>query len=87
MGSVGDGGDDEAIGADAIEDGIRSAADDEFTDARFRADAAEGGMNSQSFKDRNDANGQAFGGVWLVQGNEGANFLEAGQSRGRPDDL
>src|SRR5258708_18040771 len=87
LGGVGDGGDDEAVGADAIEDGIRSAADDEFTDAGFRADAAEIGMNSQSFNDGNDAGGQAFGGVRLVQGNEGTNFLEAGQSQGRPDDL
>src|SRR5260370_1791075 len=87
LGGVGDGGDDEAVGADAIEDGIRSAADDEFTDAGFRADAAEVGMNSQSFHDGNDAGGQAFGGVRLVQGNEGTNFLEAGQSQGRPDDL
>ena len=84
---MGDGGNDEAAGADAIEDGIRSAADDEFTDARFRTDAAEIGMNSQSFNDGNDARGQAFGGVRLVQGHEGANFLEAGQSQGRPDDL
>ena len=49
---MGDGGDDEAVGADAIENGIRSAAslrepqltrrdDDEFTDAGFRADAAQ----------------------------------------------
>ena len=51
LGGVGDGGDDEAVGADAIEDGIRSATDDEFTDAGFRADAAEIGMNSQSFND------------------------------------
>ncbi len=51
LGGVGDGGDDEAVGADAIEDGIRSAADDEFTDAGFRAGAAEIGMNSQSFND------------------------------------
>jgi hypothetical protein len=84
---VGNGGDDEALRADAIENGIRSAADEEFTDAGFRADAAEIRMNSQSFNDRNDARGQAFGGVWLVQGNEGANFLEAGQSQGRPYDL
>jgi len=54
---VGDGGDDEAVGADAIEDGIRSAADDEFTDAGFRGDAAEVGMNSQSFNDRSDGGG------------------------------
>ena len=51
LGGVRDGGDDEAVGADAIEDGIRSAADEEFTDAGFRADAAEIGMNSQSFND------------------------------------
>jgi len=87
LGGVGDGGDDEAVGADAIEGGIRSAADDEFTDAGFRADAAEIGMNSQSFNDGNDAGGQAFGGVRLVQGNEGTNFLEAGQSQRRPEDL
>ena len=87
LGGVGDGGDDEAVGADAIEGGIRSAADDEFTDAAFRADAAEIGMNSQSFNDGKDAGGQAFGGVRLVQGDKGANFLEAGQSQGRPDDL
>jgi len=87
LGGVGDVGDDEAVGADAIEDGIRSAADYEFTDAGFRADAAEIGMNSQSFNDGNDAGGWAFGGVWLVQGDKGANFLEAGQSQGRPDDL
>ena len=35
LGGVGDGGDDEAVGADTIENGIRSAADDEFTDAGF----------------------------------------------------
>ena len=56
---MGDGGDDEAVGADAVEDGIGGAADDEFTDAGFRADAAEIRMNSQSFNDRNDARGQA----------------------------
>ena len=87
LGGVGDGGDDKAVGADAIEDGVRSAADDEFTDAGFRADAAEIGMNSQSFNDGNNTGGQAFGGGRLVQGNEGTNFLEAGQSQGRPDDL
>src|SRR5882724_101992 len=87
LGGVGDGGDDEPGGADAIEDRIRSAADDEFADAGFRADAAEIGMDSQSFNDGNDAGGQAFGGVRLVQGDKGANFLEAGQSQGRPDDL
>ena len=71
----------------AIQDGIRRASDDEFTDAGFRADAAEIRMNSQSFENGNDAGGQAFGGVRLVQGHKGANFLEAGQSQGRPDDL
>jgi hypothetical protein len=76
---VGAGGDDEAVGADGIEDGIRSAADDEFAHAGLRADAVEIGMNSQSFDNRNDAGGQAFGGARLVQGNEGANFLEAGR--------
>lgn len=87
LGGVGDGGDDEAVGSDAIEYGIRSAADNEFTDAGLRAGAAEIGMNSQSFDNGNDARGQAFGGVRLVQGDEGANFLEPGQSQGRPDDL
>jgi hypothetical protein len=76
---VGADGDDEAVGADGTEDGIRSAADDEFADAGLRADVAEIGTNSQSFDNRNDAGGQAFGGARLVQGNEGANFLEAGQ--------
>src|SRR2546430_17503633 len=85
LGGVRDGGDDEAVGADAIEDGIRSAADDEFTDAGFRADAAEIGMNSQSFNDGNNTGGQAFGGGRLVQGNEGTNFLGAGQSQGGQD--
>ena len=51
MRGVGDGGDDKTVGADAIQDGIRSAADDEFTDAGFRADAAEVRMNSQSLND------------------------------------
>jgi hypothetical protein len=44
-------------------------------------------MNSQSFNDGNDAGGQAFGGIRFVQGDEGTNFLEAGQSQGRPRDL
>ena len=68
---------DEAVGADAVKDGKGSAADDEFTDAGFGADAAEVGMNAKSFHDRNDTSGQAFGGIRFVQGDEGANFLEA----------
>src|SRR5919108_4993695 len=52
---VGDRGVDEAIGANAVEDGIRSAAEEEFADSWFRTNAAEIGMNSQSFNDGNDA--------------------------------
>ena len=65
---VGVGGHYEAVGADAIEDGIRSAASlreppltrrdkDEFTDSWFGTDAAEIGMNAQSFDDGDDADG------------------------------
>ena len=59
---MGDGGNYEAVAADAIEDGVRSAADDELPDAGSRSDS-EMGMNSQCFDDRNDASGQALGGV------------------------
>jgi hypothetical protein len=37
---VGDGGDYEAIAADAIKDGIRSAADDELPDAGLRPEVS-----------------------------------------------
>ena len=66
MCGVGNGGNHEAVGADAIEDGIRSAADDELSDAGLWADAAKIGMDSQSFHDGNDAGGKACGGVRLV---------------------
>ena len=85
--SVGDGRDGEAVAADAIKDGIRSAADDELPDAGFRSDSAEIGMNSQCFDDRNDASTQALGGIRLVQGYEGTNFLKASEGQRRPDDL
>ena len=84
---MGDGGDYEAVAADGIKDGIRSAADDELPDARLRSDSAEIGMNSQCFDDRNDASGQALGGFRLVQGYEGPNFLKASEGQRRPDDL
>ena len=84
---MGDGGDYEAVAADAIKDGIRSAADDELPDAGLRSDSAEIGMKSQCFDDRNDASGQALGGFRLVQGYEGPNFLEASEGQRRPDDL
>ena len=80
---VGDGGDYEAVATDAIKDGIRSATDDELPDAGFRSDSAEIGMNSQCFDDRNDASGQALGGVRLVQGYEGPNFLKASEGQRR----
>ena len=38
---MGNGGDDDALGANAIEDGVRSAADDEFADSWFSSDPAE----------------------------------------------
>jgi len=84
---VGDGGDYEAVATDAIKDGIRSAADDELADAGLRSDSAEIGMNSQCLGDRNDASGQALGGVRLVHGYEGPNFLKASEGQRRPDDL
>ena len=84
---MGNGRDDEASGADAIEDGIRRAADHQFADAGLRADVPQIGMNPQRFNHRNDARGQSFRGVRLVQRHECANFLQAGQSQGRPDDL
>ena len=84
---MGDGGDYEAVAADAIKDGIRSAADDELPDAGLRSDSAEIGINSQCFDDRNDASGQALGGFRLVQGYEGPNFLKASEGQRRPDDL
>ena len=84
---MGDGGDYEAVATDAIKDGIRSAADDELADAGFRSDSAEIGMNSQCLDDRNDASGQALGGVRLVRGYEGPNFLKASEGQRRPDDL
>ena len=84
---MGDGGDYEAIAADAIKDGIRSAADDELPGTGFRSDSAEKGMNSQCFDDRNDASGRALGGVRLVQGYEDPNLLKASEGQRRPDDL
>ena len=84
---MGDGGDYEAIAADAIKDGIRSAADDELPGTGFRSNSAEKGMNSQCFDDRNDASGRALGGVRLVQGYEDPNLLKASEGQRRPDDL
>jgi len=53
------GGDYEAVAADAIKDGLRSAADDELPDAGLRSNSAGIGINSQCFDDRNDASGRA----------------------------
>lgn len=86
LGAVRDSGNNDAVSANAIEDGIRSAADDQLADTRFRADAPQIRMNSQSFHNRDEACSQAFCSIGLVQGNEGANFLKASERQRRPDD-
>lgn len=84
---VRDSGNNDAVSPNAIEDGIGSPTDDQLAHARFRADAAQMGMNSQGFDNRDEACGQAFCSVGFVQGNEGANLLKPGKRQGRPDDF
>lgn len=77
----------DAVPADTVENRVRSAADYQFANAGFGTSAAEIWVRPQRFNDRNDASGQAFGGVGLIECDIGTNLAKTCQSQRRPDDL
>lgn len=63
----------------AIENNVRSAADDQFADSRLSSGAAQARMVSESFNHSDDSCGQSLGCIRLVQRNISANLLKPRQ--------
>ncbi len=68
---------DDALGANAVENGIGSAANNEFTNTWLCSGTAQVRMIPQSFDHSHDACGKTFRCIGLVQGDVGANLREA----------
>lgn len=87
LGGVPDCGDKNAAAADAVENRVGSAADDEFTDAGFGAGTAQVGMKLERFNDGDDAGREAFRSARFIESDKGVDFAETGKSQRGPDDL
>jgi hypothetical protein len=87
LGGVEDGVDDDLLRAEAIDDDIRSAADDEFTDVGSVSGAAEVGVKAQRLDDRHDSQREAFSGGWFVVCDVGADLAQARPREGGPKDF
>lgn len=72
---------------DAIQDDIRSATDDEFADGWLGSGTAKVRMVLERFHQGDDSHGEAFGCVRLVDGDVGANLVQARACQRRPNDL
>ena len=87
MGGVVDGSDEDLMAAEAIEDDVRSAADDKLAEIRFGGGVAEAGVELESFDESDDASGELLSSAGIVEGDVGANLTQAGDGEGRPGNL
>ena len=87
LGGVPNREDDDALSADAVQNDVRSAANDQLADTGFRAGAAQVRLIAEGFHDSDDAHGEAFRGDGLILRDKGADFLKAGSRQGRPDNF
>jgi hypothetical protein len=80
-------GDEDLAAAQAVEDAVGGAGDDELTEVGFGEGVAQAGIEFQGLDKRDDARGEALGSEGIVEGDVGADFTEAGEGKGRPDDF
>jgi len=82
-----DGSNEDALAAEAVEDDVRSATDDELAEIGFTSRVAESRMDAKRFDEDDDARGEAFGGGRIVEGNASTNFAQACDGERRPNDF
>jgi len=82
-----DGGDEDLMAAEAIEDDVRSPADDELAEIRFGGGVAEAGVELESFDEGDNAGGELLSSWGVVESDVGANLAQARDGEGRPDNL
>jgi len=85
--SVPDGADNNPPTTYAVQNDIRSAANDQLADSRLGSGPAQAGMVSESFYDGDDSRGQPLRRIRLVPCDVDANLLKPRSRQGRPDDL
>jgi hypothetical protein len=62
-----DRGDEDAAASQAVEDGIGSAADSEFTQAVLAGRVAKAGLKAERLNESDDTHGEPLGGTRLVE--------------------
>jgi hypothetical protein len=82
-----DGEDEEFSAANAVENQVGSAADDQFANAGFNSCSAQVRTTSQRFNEGHDPDREAFGGVRLIESYELSNLLQVRPRQGRPGDF
>ena len=87
LGGVMDGGDEDLMAAEAVEDDVGSAADDEFAEIRFGGGVAEAGVELESFDEGHDTSGESLGSAGIVDSDVGANLAQACGGEGRPNNF
>lgn len=85
--AMGDGEDEELSAANAVEDYVGSAANDQFANAGFNSCSAQVRTASQRLYQGYDPDREAFGGGRLVESYERSNLLEACARQRRPNDF
>lgn len=87
LGGVVDGGNEDLVTAEAVEDEVGSAADEQFAEIGLGGGVAEVGVKLESFNESHDARGETFGSVGIVEGDVSTNLAQTGNGEGRPDNL
>jgi hypothetical protein len=82
-----DGEDEEFIAANAVENQVGSAANDQFANAGFNSCSAQVRTISQRFNEGHDSDGEVFGGVRLIESYERSDLLQACSRQRRPSDF
>lgn len=70
------GTDDDPLATHTIENNVRSATDDQFADSWFGPGPPQTGMVPEGLNHGHDSCGQPLGGVGLIEGHVGADFLK-----------
>jgi hypothetical protein len=79
--------DEQFCSANAVENQVGSAADDQFANAGFNSCSAQVRTTSQRFHEGYDPDREAFGGAGLIESYERSNLLQACSRQRRPSDF
>jgi hypothetical protein len=82
-----DGEDEELSAANAVENYVGSAANDQFANAGFNSWSAQVRTASQRFNEGHDPDREAFGDAGFIESYERSNLLQARPRQRRPSDF